>query len=107
MSRILDETDPAQVFIEPDVCWLTRAGVDPASHIRRYAKRIRQVHLKDLRIPEERETMTALGDGCVDLAGCIAAAKETPCQWLIYEQDHSADHFADAVKSLAFLKKFL
>lgn len=107
MTRILDQTDPAQVFIEPDVCWLTRAGVDPAAHIRRYAKRIRQVHLKDLRVPEERETMTALGEGCVDLAGCIAAARETPCQWLIYEQDHSADHFADAVKSLTFLKKFL
>jgi len=106
MTRILEQTDPAQVFIEPDVCWLTRAGVDPVSYIRQYGKRIRQVHLKDLRIPEERETMTALGRGCVDLAGCIAAAAETPCRWLIYEQDHSADHFADAAASLAFLQKF-
>ena len=106
MTEILAETDPAQVFIEPDVCWLTRAGVDPVSWIRKYAPRIRQVHLKDLRVPQERETMTALGKGCVDLAGCIAAAKETPCQWLIYEQDHSSDHFADAAASLKFLEKF-
>lgn len=106
MSRILDETDPAQVFLEPDVCWMTRAGADPVSYIRRYASRIRQVHLKDLRIPEERETMTALGKGCVDLAGCVAAAKESPCRWLIYEQDHSEDHFADAAESLAFMRKF-
>lgn len=105
MTRVLEQTDPSQVFIEPDVCWLTRAEVDPVAYIRRYAARILQVHLKDLRIPQERETMTALGKGCVDLAGCIAAAKETPCQWLIYEQDHSSDHFADAAESLAFLKK--
>ena len=106
MTRILKETDPAQVLIEPDVCWLTRAGVDPVAYIKQYAHRIKQVHLKDLRIPEERETMTALGKGCVDLPGCIEAAKETPCQWLIYEQDHSADRFADAVESLKFLRKF-
>ncbi|NMA42188.1 MAG: sugar phosphate isomerase/epimerase [Oligosphaeraceae bacterium] len=106
MTRVLAQTDPVQVFIEPDVCWLTRSGVDPVAYIHRYASRIKQIHLKDLRIPEERETMTALGKGCVDLAGCIAVAKETPCQWLIYEQDHSEDHFADAAESLAFLKKF-
>lgn len=106
MERVLKETAPEQVFIEPDVCWLTRAGLDPAAYINRYANRIKQVHLKDLRVPEERETMCALGKGCVDLAGCIAAAKNTPCQWLIYEQDHSEDHFADAAESLAFLKQF-
>ena len=106
MTRVLEQTDPAQVFIEPDVCWLTRSGVDPVAFIKQYAPRIKQVHLKDLRVPEDRQTMTALGKGCVDLAGCIAAAKSTPCQWLIYEQDHSEDHFADAALSLEFLKKF-
>ena len=106
MVRVLEETDPAQVLIEPDVCWLTRAGLDPVAYIKRYGNRIKQVHLKDLRIPEERETMCVLGKGCVDLAGCIAAAKETPCEWLIYEQDHSADRFTDAAESLAFMKKF-
>ena len=54
-----------------------------------------------------------LGGGALELAGIydidparIEAAKETPCQWLIYEQDHSADRFADAVESLKFLRKF-
>ena len=106
MTRILDESDPEQVFLEPDVCWMTRAGVDPAAYIRRYASRIKQVHLKDLRIPEQRETMTALGKGCVDLDACVAAAQNGPCQWLIYEQDHSEDHFADAAESLKFMRKY-
>ena len=106
MTRMLNETDPTQVFIEPDVCWLTRAGVNPVAFIEQYSNRIKQVHLKDLRIPEERETMTSLGKGCVDLVGCIKAASKTPCQWLIYEQDHSTDHFADAAESLSFLKNF-
>ena len=106
MARILERTDPEQVFIEPDVCWLTRGGGDPAAYLRAHAARIRQIHLKDLLIPDRPETMTALGRGCVDIAGCIAAAAETSCRWLIYEQDHSADRFADAAASLAFLKKF-
>lgn len=105
MSRILRETDPKQVFIEPDVCWLTRSNIQPAEYIREYASRVYQVHLKDILIPEQRETMTPLGKGCVDLAGSIEAARNTPCKWLIYEQDHSEDPFADAVSSLSFLKK--
>lgn len=105
MTKVLAQTDPRQVFMEPDVCWLARSHEDPAAFIRKYASRILQVHLKDLRIPEERETMTALGQGCVNLVECIAAAQNSPCQWLIYEQDHSQDHFADAAASLDFLKR--
>ena len=108
MDRVLAETDPAQVYLEPDVCWLTRSGVDPETYIRKYASRIIQVHLKDLRLPQERETMTALGKGCVDLAGCIAAAKDASCKWLIYEQDIcKKDCFESAIESIEHLKKLL
>ena len=106
MTKVLQETNPQEVFIEPDVCWLTFAQVDPVSFIKTYANRIKQIHLKDLTDPTKRETMTHLGKGCVNLTGCIEAAKETFCQWLIYEQDHSSDPFADAQASLSFMKKF-
>ena len=51
MELILADCDPKQVFMEPDICWLTRGGEDPAAFIRRHAGRIRQIHCKDIRQP--------------------------------------------------------
>ena len=105
MDRILAVTDPKRVLMEPDVCWLTRGGVDPADFLRRHAARIRQVHMKDSRSPEDRQQLTELGEGIVDLAGAFRAAGEIGVPWLIYEQDISADPFRSAEISLKFLKK--
>lgn len=105
MDRILAATDPKRVLMEPDVCWLTRGGVDPADFLRRYASRIRQVHMKDSRLPEEKEQLTELGNGIVDLKGVYRAAGEIGVQWLIYEQDVTDDPFRSAEISLKFLKK--
>jgi len=107
MERILAATDPKQVFIEPDVCWLTRAGVDIASYLKRNAARIRQVHLKDIVVPTDPDTTAILGEGIVDLEAAVAAAKQTDAQFLIYEQDECPDPFVCAEKSLAWMKKHL
>lgn len=106
MDRILEATDPANVYMEPDVCWLTRAGVKPAEFLKKYEDRIVQIHVKDIGVPEDPDTTAVLGTGVVDLASVIAAAKTMPkCQWLTYEQDNSADPFQSAADSLAFLRK--
>ncbi len=107
MMRILSETDPAQVFVEPDVCWMQKGGVDPAGFIRKYGKRIRQIHLKDILDLEVIETTTELGKGVIDLPGIIAAAREIGCQWLTYEQDFTEDPFRSAAESLRYLRKAL
>ncbi len=105
LYRILDACDPEQVFLEPDVCWITRGGCRVEEVLRRYASRIRQIHLKDIRVPDDRETTTALGTGVVEIANACRMARETACQWLIYEQDCSRNVFADAVISLEYLRK--
>jgi len=105
MDRILAATDPERVLMEPDVCWLTRGGVDPADFLRRYASRIRQVHMKDSRVPEDKQQLTELGAGIVDLAGVYRAAGRIGVQWLIYEQDVCSDPFRSAEISLKFLKE--
>ncbi|MBO4631169.1 MAG: sugar phosphate isomerase/epimerase [Lentisphaeria bacterium] len=105
MERILSETDPEKVFMEPDVCWITKGGQDPVAFIRRYGKRIHQIHIKDIADLSNYETTTELGKGVVDLPGVIAAAKEIGCLWLTYEQDYSADPFRSAEESLKYLRK--
>lgn len=107
MYRILDAPGAEKIFVEPDICWLHQAGIDPAFYIRKYAKRLKQIHLKDIYIdPDpEKSCFPPLGKGIVDIKSAFAAAKESDCLWLIYEQDNSADPFKDAAESLAFMKK--
>ena len=107
MYRILDTPGAEKIFVEPDICWLHQAGIDPAFYIRKYAKRIKQIHLKDIYIdPDpEKSCFPPLGKGIVDIKGAFAAAKETNCSYLICEQDNSTDPFRDAAESLAYMKK--
>ena len=104
MYRILDDPAATKLFLEPDVCWLTCAGMDPAAYIRKYASRIKQIHFKD-NLPEMKTATTVpLGKGIVDLKSAFAAAAESSCEWIIYEQDTSADPFKDAAESLKFMR---
>ena len=105
MYRILDDTDPKQVLVEPDVCWLMRGGVDPVEFIRRYSDRLVQVHLKDSKDPQDPAQITELGHGIVDIKSAYAAAKVAGAQWAIYEQDTTDDPFRSAELSLAYLRK--
>ncbi len=106
MDKMLQATDPEKVFLELDVCWLTRAGFKPGEYIPQYASRIRQLHMKDIIVPDDPNTTTELGTGVVDLKTAFQAGKQTSCQWLIYEQDHCKGSPFDSAKiSLGFLKK--
>lgn len=105
MDRILSATNPERVLMEPDICWVTRGGGNPADFIRRYAHRIRQIHFKDMTDLNERYSTSPLGTGVIDIASSYCAALESDAQWYIYEQDACDDAFACAKQSLAFLKQ--
>lgn len=105
LDRLLADTDPGKVFVEPDVCWLTRGGVRPEKFIVRYARRIRQIHLKDIVTLDDSKTTTELGKGVIDLTHAIEAAGSIGCPWVIYEQDICEDPFRSAAESLSYLEK--
>ena len=46
-----------------------KGGKDPVAFIRRYGKRIRQIHIKDIADLSNYETTTELGKSVVDLPG--------------------------------------
>ncbi len=102
---IINGTDPALTGLELDVYWVKKGGQDPVQFINNYGSRIWQLHMKDM---AEDGSITELGNGNVPLEECIAAAVDTPCEWLIYEQDYSQiDPFDSAVISLNHLRKLL
>lgn len=77
---ILAAADPDYVTLELDVAHYTQGGGDPAAAIRKHAKRIRALHLKDVRnVPgaaPDKYIFVELGQGRVDLPAVFKALDE-------------------------------
>jgi sugar phosphate isomerase/epimerase len=93
------ESDPALVELEIDVYWAARAGRDPAELIARHAPRVALVHLKDL-APGGTADLPA-GEGGLDWAAILAAARAAGAAWYIVEQDHPAEPLDDVRRARA------
>jgi len=96
---LVDETD---LELELDAGWATAAGRDPTDLLARLRDRAPLVHLKDV----AGDRPVELGDGDLDAAGCVRAAREAGSEWLVYEHDDPDDpeaslaRGADAVTNL-------
>lgn len=97
LDILLENSDPAHLKSQLDVCWVRFGGVDPAGFIRKHAGRVPLVHLKDVARLEpgcetghgSHETMifTEVGTGIVDFEAVFAGAAETGAEWGTVEQD--------------------
>ena len=85
LDNLLSATDPALVKLELDTYWAAYAGVDPIAYIKRYAGRVPLIHLKDM---TNDRTFTEVGDGTLDIASYIQAARNSGTQFGIVENDH-------------------
>lgn len=87
----------------PDTAHLTAGGGDPAALIRRYAARLRHVHLKDVDVATTQ--FLPLGEGDVDFADVIAAVTETGYDgWIVVELD---SYEGEPREAAATSKKYL
>jgi sugar phosphate isomerase/epimerase len=87
LDLLAAHTDPAALYFELDIGWITFGGEDPARIIRRYASRTPVIHVKDLARLDERNHFTALGTGVVKIREALLAAAETGVEWAVVEQD--------------------
>ncbi len=87
--------------LELDTYWAAFAGSDPVALIRELGDRVQLLHLKDgllPGLPKERAAEQAtserwfrpLGEGDVDIAGCVEAALEAGVRLFVVEQDETA-----------------
>jgi sugar phosphate isomerase/epimerase len=108
---MMAHTDPKYVSYELDILWAFHPGADPVALIKKYPKRFRLMHVKDLRkgvkgdfsgrTPVENDV--ALGTGQIDVAAVIKAAKKSSIQYY-YIEDESPSIDTQVPQSLAFLK---
>ena len=104
MDRLMELTDRQVLGVCLDVGHWIVGGGDPVGALRRYGRRVRHVHLKDVdaealadlragRIPDfeaaiQARIFTELGNGLLDLMGVLSVlAKRDYSGWLMVEQD--------------------
>ncbi|TDB64552.1 sugar phosphate isomerase/epimerase family protein [Arundinibacter roseus] len=94
---LLDNTDPALVMYELDMCWIAAAERDIPEHLTKYGARYELCHVKDL-VREPKPHSTDLGKGIIDYARILKVASENGMKHFIVEQE---DYPESVLKSLA------
>jgi sugar phosphate isomerase/epimerase len=106
--------DKALVALEVDVFWVATAGLDPAATIRELGSRVKMLHLKD-RAKDAPQTFNEgqvpptafkeVGNGSLDFAGILKAAREVGVDRFFVEQDQTpGDPTASLRQSFQYLR---
>ncbi|MGF1637932.1 MAG: sugar phosphate isomerase/epimerase family protein [Cyclobacteriaceae bacterium] len=108
---IVKNTNPNYVSFEIDILWVTHPGHDPVALMKKYPKRFRLMHLKDLKEGvvgdftggTPRENDVRLGTGQIDIPAVLKAAKKTNIEHY-YIEDESDDVHIRVPESIKYLK---
>jgi sugar phosphate isomerase/epimerase len=111
LDYIFKNTNPAYVSFEMDIMWITFGGGDPVTLLKKYGKRWKLMHLKDLRkgAPKNLTGLTGpendvpLGQGEVDIPAVLKEAKKIGIKHYFVE-DESNDPNGQVPQSIGYLK---
>lgn len=124
IDRFMDEVDPEMVFLLFDSGHLSFAGIDPAPVLKKYADRVKHVHLKDIRndvvekakredwsfLKSVREgAFTVPGDGDVDFSAIFDILSASGYEgWVVVEAEQDpakADPLEYAMKARKYISE--
>lgn len=100
-DTLIQGTDPNLVVFEMDCGHVIHAGADPIAYLRKYPKRIRLLHLKDLKPgysisttldTEDKDTNAEIGSGVIDWKRLFAAARQANIEHSFIEHEGQMDH---------------
>jgi sugar phosphate isomerase/epimerase len=94
---LVQHTDPKYVNFEMDVFWVKHPGQDPAALLEKYPDRFLLLHLKDRKPGTEGnqtghadvETNVVLGQGDINIAAVMKAAKKIGVKYCFIEDESS------------------
>ncbi len=92
---MMEKTDPRYVNFQMDVFWMRNPGQNPAAILRKYKGRFPLTHLKDRMIGsvdnlngrQDKERNVVLGQGDVNIAEVMKAAKEAGVKYHLIEDE--------------------
>jgi len=110
-NYLVENTNPKYVSFEMDILWTYFPGADPVSLLKKYGKRFKLMHLKDLRkgvqgnlsgkTPVENDV--ALGTGQLNIPEILKAAKKAGIKHYFIE-DESPAYTVQVPQTIAYLK---
>jgi sugar phosphate isomerase/epimerase len=112
LDLLMKETDPALVFFQADVFWLTHGGGDPAALFEKYPRRWVSTHLKDMAKgtptglttgQADVEANVVLGTGTIDWPKVLRAANKAGVEKHFIE-DESSRVLAQLPQTLEYLR---
>lgn len=99
---MLDGMDANLVKMELDLCWVTKAGVNPVDLFKAHPGRFPLLHVKDL--DKERKGPAPVGEGVVDFKNIFAHVKEAGAKHYFVEHDMPPDAFVSLATSYKNLR---
>lgn len=111
LDYMITKTNPEYVSFEMDILWTHFGGGDPVALLKKYGKRFKLLHVKDLKkgTPKDltggtsQENDVALGTGEIDVAGVVREAKKIGIKHYFIE-DESSRIISQVPKSILYLK---
>ena len=104
-DTMLSELDANNVKMELDLCWATKAGVDPVALFKKHPGRFPLWHVKDLN--KEKTGPVPVGEGIVDFKRIFANADASGMKHFFVEHDMPADAYASITTSFNNVEKML
>jgi sugar phosphate isomerase/epimerase len=100
---LMQHTDPQLVSCEMDIYWVRKGGADPLTMMKRYAGRIKILHVKDM-APGDEMDFACPGDGIINFAPLFREAVNQGIEHYFVERDNVQDGLECLRTSGAFLK---
>ena len=95
----------SEIKMELDLCWATKAGIDPVELFTKHPGRFHLWHAKDLN--KEKTGPVAVGEGIIDFKRIFASADIAGMKHFFVEHDMPADPFASIKTSYKTLQALL
>ncbi|ANH80014.1 hypothetical protein A8C56_02595 [Niabella ginsenosidivorans] len=89
------------IKMELDLCWVTKAGVDPVDLFQKHPGRFPLWHAKDLN--KTKDGPAPVGEGVVDFKRIFEHAQTAGLQYYFVEHDMPKDPFASITQSIRYL----
>ena len=103
LDILLEESDPAVVDLEIDCYWAIKAGEDPIGLLRRHARRVTMLHLKDSSGPPDH-AQRDVGSGVMEWRALLAVALSQRVTNVFVEHDEPPDAWATARAGREYLR---